>query len=64
MEESATSYKDIIKQKDPHYLSEFIPYKLTIPKQKIISFDEIIKCKTGIEDDKYVKRNVKIKPEF
>ena len=55
----ATTYQNILKQKDPHYLSSFINYKISYDKENLMSFDEIMKCKTGIDDESFTNRHIK-----
>ena len=47
----ATSYNNIIKQKYPTYLSEFEPYKKSYKVDNVLSFEQIIKYRTGHDDE-------------
>lgn len=45
----ASSYKGIIKQSHNNYISTFIPYSKAIKRKEMLSFENILKYKTGID---------------
>lgn len=47
----ASTYNNILKQKYPTYLAEFEPYTKNYSYENVLSFEDIIKYKCGINDD-------------
>ena len=47
----ASSYNNILKQKYPTYLIEFEPYNKNFSYENVLSFEDIIKFKCGLNDD-------------
>ena len=57
----ATSYNNIMKQKYPIYLSEFEPYTKSYNYDNVLSFEDIIKFKTGLNDNVEIETSDKLK---